>query len=113
MTMTLLDEVTETGAGGRQRYSLTRVYRSETGLTVRVDVRRDCYEHQSSAVAELLTLGAGWRPLLDTPPGGWFLDTDRPGTHNRSATTDGVLAQLGPVADALVDRAAIVLADLR
>jgi hypothetical protein len=52
-----------------QGYGLIRTYRSQVGgprpqiLTVRVDINRNAYDHQSHYRAELLTTANGWQEL--------------------------------------------------
>jgi hypothetical protein len=82
-----------------QGYELARVHRVGRH-TVRIRVRRDFYQAQSFAVAEVLNAALTWTPLAGEPPATWH-----PWTPARSAA----IAPLAPIADTLLDRARAIL----
>ena len=94
MTITILDERLDESA--TQHTSLTRIVRVQ-GQKIRVRIRRDHYQQQSHAVAEVLSTELTWTHLLSEPTNGWWQSTrDARGFSN--------------LADELVERAVRVLA---
>jgi hypothetical protein len=71
--ITLIDESRDTGT---QDYRLVRVYRFATGDVVRVTVRRDFYERQSYARAEVLNVDRKWTDLIYKPTKVWYPHTE-------------------------------------
>lgn len=91
VNLELLDESSGATAQG---WSLTRIYRVG-GDTVRIRVVRDHYEHQSLALAEVLSTDRTWTHLLSAPPSRWHQSVRA--------------AELHTVADELLGRAVNVL----
>ena len=87
----------------RHRYGYTRTVRIGERV-VRARVRRDYYPHQSLAVAEVLAADLSWTHLLDEAPGNWWASTPAP------AGDVYAVAELGAIAEGLINRAAEILA---
>jgi hypothetical protein len=117
MTITaLLDEETSVYSQG---YQLNRIYKIEIGVDakkykVRVRVKRDSYDIQSYAVAEVFNENSTWTEIVSEAPFNWYLDTK----YIASGTTRGmprheiviqVSDQLDRIAERLITRAHTVL----
>ena len=100
--------IDETATPTSQGYQLTRIYRTKTHHTIRVDVLRDSYIRQSYARAQVLNSGLTWTTLLEEPPLAWYEDTQpycTPGVSQSAA----VRKLLGGIAARLITRAAAVM----
>jgi hypothetical protein len=98
-TVTLVDE---TAAFLENGYGIVRTYKTTAGDTLRIMVNRDFYDFQSFAVADILSSAGEWTAIADTPVESWY-----PTTRLRPSDVKEVL---GPIADALADRAIAILA---
>lgn len=85
---------------GRQDYHVTRIYRLNGQDTVRVTVRRDSYQDQSHAFAEIFTPARTWTTLIADPASNW---------HPKTAVVADFSA-LVKVADGLIKRVARIIA---
>lgn len=64
---------------------LTRVYRSKSGKSVRVRIKRDFYQHQSYANVSLLTDNGSWTELIGFSPSTWQDNTKSADDFDRLA----------------------------
>ncbi len=88
-------------------YTLTRVYHlthpDGTTHTLRIQVHRDFYPHQSHARASVLATDLTWTSIAHSTPGDWHHHTPNPATRTVGHT------HLDPVADELLARAHRIL----
>lgn len=97
---TLVDESSGTGS---QDYTLTQIHKVR-GHVVRIRIRRDSYQQQSWAVAEVLAAGLTWTELASAHPSTWFDLTPSPYAGKSQASA------LYHLASQLHARAALILA---
>lgn len=102
MHTTTIAALDENGGVTKHFYHYTRTARI-AGRTVRASIRRDFYLEQSHAVAEILADTMTWTALASDAPCNWFHDTPSPHPTLYAA------AELGVIADRLLDRAADIL----
>lgn len=82
-----------------QGYTLDRLVK--IGRTkLRIRIKRDSYDFQSFAVAEVFNATGTWTHLLDSPPSDWHARTPY-----KPASTEAVAGLLGSIADELTNRA--------
>ncbi|MBB5110471.1 hypothetical protein FHU28_000310 [Micromonospora echinospora] len=93
----IVDEVFHQGGPGS--YELTRVHHTD-GYVLRVQVYRDSYAKQSTAVAEVLTPLFTWTIIASSPGHSW---------HRTTPTTAPNAGTLIPVADEVLQRARRIL----
>ncbi|TDC34226.1 hypothetical protein E1211_17930 [Micromonospora sp. 15K316] len=96
-----------------QGYELARIVKLDTGHKVRVRIRRDSYERQSYAVAEVLNDNLTWTGLVSDPAELWHPGSPYLASHfgaDHPARNGKPEALLNEIADRLLTRAAAVLA---
>ncbi|WP_424187644.1 hypothetical protein ACOBQX_07560 [Actinokineospora sp. G85] len=101
--MPTMIERDESSGADSHRYHYIRVVEI-AGRIVRARVERCLYLGQCLAVAEVLNDTMHWTSLAAEAPTTWIHDTPDPAPHTRAVTI------LGPVAERLLHRAAVILA---
>lgn len=96
-----------------QGYDLARIVQFDTGHKVRVRIRRDSWQQQSYALAEVLNTNLAWTELVSEPAESWHPGSPYLASHfgaDHPARNGKPEALLNEIADRLLTRAAAVLA---